>query len=89
MEKIIVDIPKSQFMALEANVERVNEKLERLLNSSQEKDVYTPGEFCEVFSISMSTFHRFKKAGKFLFNNSGRKIFIGKSEVDRIKANGF
>lgn len=84
MEKITIDIPQSRFMKLETMVQELLENSKNRVQPEQVKEVFTPQDFCDYFKCSISTFNRLKKKHQIKCSKINRRVYINKSEIDRL-----
>lgn len=77
------------------DVRQILETLHRLENkidsifAPQDKDFYSVKEAEKLLGISRSTFDRYRKDGQIFATAIGRQLKVSKSEIDRIKKEGF
>ena len=69
-------------------LQRLEWKIDHVF-TPQEKDFYSVKEAEKLLGISRSTFDRYRKDGQIATTAIGRQIKVSKSEIDRIKQEGF
>ena len=67
---------------------RLEQKIDKVF-APQDKDFYSVKEAENLLGISRSTFDRYRNDGQIKTTSIGRQVKVGKSEIERIKKEGF
>lgn len=87
--KTVIDIPESRFLQLESKIAEILERMKHQnasKTSADEKELYTPDEFCDLFKMSRSTFGRMMNENRIQIIKLGRRVYITNEEVKRLMA---
>lgn len=70
------------------SLSRLEQKIDKVF-APQDKDMYSVHEALNLLGISRSKFDRYKKDGQIKTTFLGRQVKVSKTEIDRIKLEGF